>query len=173
MIVLAHWCEHLAQAFEVYVLGWPVGEARGLLGMPFPWLVSSESIHYVYALGTLVGLWVLRLGFVGRAYQWWVAAFWIQVWVHLEHALLAYQGLAGRNFFGSPAPISFLQMVVPRLEVQLLYDAVVTIPMVVALYYHFFPSPDEAALMICTCGSRASAKGQADKSAQGVPRGSA
>jgi hypothetical protein len=35
-IVLAHWAEHLAQAVQVYVLGWPPPEARGVLGMPFP-----------------------------------------------------------------------------------------------------------------------------------------
>ena len=67
-------------------------------------------MHYLYALFTLVALWILRLGFVGRAYKWWMAAFWIQVWVHLEHALLVYQGVTGRNFLGGPAPISFIQI---------------------------------------------------------------
>src|ERR1700730_11882427 len=87
IVVLAHWCEHLAQTFEVYVLGWPIAEARGLLGMPFPWLVSSESMSYACALFTLVALWILRLGFVGSAYKGWVGAFWIQGWVALEPAL--------------------------------------------------------------------------------------
>jgi hypothetical protein len=45
-IVLAHWGEHLLQAFQIYVLGWPVPEARGLVGYFFPVLVSSEILHY-------------------------------------------------------------------------------------------------------------------------------
>lgn len=44
-IVLAHWVEHLGQAFEIYVLGMKVPEARGGLGLIWPWLVSSEAIH--------------------------------------------------------------------------------------------------------------------------------
>ena len=32
VIVLAHWAEHLLQAFQIYGLGWRVPEARGLLG---------------------------------------------------------------------------------------------------------------------------------------------
>jgi hypothetical protein len=32
VIVLAHWAEHLVQAYQVYVLKWPMHEARGVLG---------------------------------------------------------------------------------------------------------------------------------------------
>src|SRR5262249_23320647 len=101
-IVLTHWSEHLLQAFQIYVLHWPIAEARGLLGIPFPWLVQSETLHYIYALVMLVAFWVLRKGFVGRSYYWWMAAFWIQAWHHLEHALLQYQVIVGSNFFGAP-----------------------------------------------------------------------
>ena len=62
-IVLAHWAEHLAQAYQVYVLHWPLAQARGVLGLWFPWLVTSEAMHYGYALIMLVGLWILRRGF--------------------------------------------------------------------------------------------------------------
>src|SRR6186997_2836876 len=65
VIVLAHWAEHLLQAFQIYGLGWPVSESRGLLGLFYPWLVTSEALHYGYALVMLVGLWVLRSGFTG------------------------------------------------------------------------------------------------------------
>ena len=41
VIVLAHWVEHLLQGLQIYVLGWPVPEARGALGLLFPWLVKS------------------------------------------------------------------------------------------------------------------------------------
>jgi len=65
VIVLAHWAEHLLQAFQIYALGWPVPEARGLLGQFYPWLVKSETLHYGYALVMLAGLWILRPGFTG------------------------------------------------------------------------------------------------------------
>src|SRR5947207_3644509 len=50
LIVLAHWAEHLVQAYQVYVLKWPMHQARGVLGQAFPWLVHSEVLHYGYAL---------------------------------------------------------------------------------------------------------------------------
>src|SRR5688572_20949788 len=50
VVVLLHWAEHLTQAFQIYVLGWPVPQSRGFLGQFYPWLVSSEILHYGYAL---------------------------------------------------------------------------------------------------------------------------
>ena len=44
-IVLAHWAEHLAQAYQIYLLGWPRPQAGGFLGLFFPWLVSSELMR--------------------------------------------------------------------------------------------------------------------------------
>ena len=32
LIVLAHWAEHLVQAFQIWVLGWPAPRSRGVLG---------------------------------------------------------------------------------------------------------------------------------------------
>jgi hypothetical protein len=179
-IILVHWAEHLVQSFQVYVLGWSLSDARGVLGMPFPWLVTSESLHYAYALVMLIAFWVLRKGFVGRSYTWWMIAFWIQFWHHIEHALLQYQVIVGHNFFGAPAPISMIQMLgfmegtaptgfnglmfgppkhpfsalmlaVRRVEVHMFYNTIVTFPMVVAMYYHMFPSPGEEAHMGCNC----------------------
>ena len=102
-IVLAHWGEHLFQAFQVYVLNWPLNKSYGMVGLVWPELVKTESLHYGYALFMLVAFWVMRKGFVGRSYYWWMAAFWIQFWHHVEHALLQYQVLAGHNFFGALA----------------------------------------------------------------------
>src|SRR5215210_8440379 len=70
-IVLAHWAEHLLQAFQIYALGWPVPEARGVLGYFYPWLIKSETLHYGYALVMLFGLWVLRPGFTGQRDRQW------------------------------------------------------------------------------------------------------
>ena len=39
----------------------------------------------------LIGIWVLRKGFTGRSHTWWMVAFWIQFWHHIEHLLLITQ----------------------------------------------------------------------------------
>ena len=78
IIVIVHLAEHLVQAYQAYVLAWPLHQARGILGQAFPWLVHSEVLHYGYALIMLIGLWVLLPGFVGRARLWWLAALVIQ-----------------------------------------------------------------------------------------------
>ncbi len=150
-IVLAHWAEHLAQAFQIWVLGWPVPASRGVLGLWFPRLVSTEILHYGYALIMLVGLWILRTGFVGRSRTWWMIAFWIQFWHHIEHALLQAQAIAHHNLFGSPVPTSIVQLWIPRVELHLIYNSAVFIPMVIAMYRHMVPSTEERAVMACTC----------------------
>ena len=105
VIVLAHWGEHLTQAFQIYALGWPVPESRGLLGQFFPWLVKSETLHYGYALVMLVGLFVLRKGFTDvKERRWWTIALAIQFFHHIEHGLLQIQAFTGHRFLRSPGP---------------------------------------------------------------------
>ncbi|MER7500954.1 hypothetical protein AB0L05_04210 [Nonomuraea pusilla] len=149
VIVVAHWAEHLVQAMQVYVWGWPLSEARGVLGMPFPWLVTSEWMHYGYALLMLVGLVLLRKGFTGRSRTWWNISLGIQVWHHLEHLLLLLQKLSGVYLMGRPAPTSILQLVAPRMELHLFYNAVVFAPMVVAMLLHRRPAEQTGAT--CSC----------------------
>lgn len=157
VIVLAHWAEHLAQAFQVYVLNWPIPSSRGVLGLWFPWLVSSETLHYGYALIMLTGLWVFRKGFVGKAYTWWMISFWIQFWHHIEHALLQGQAIAGANLFNSPVPVSIAQLVIPRVELHLIYNTLVFVPMVIAMYRHLVPPHAERARMRCSCALKLAA----------------
>src|SRR6478735_8974699 len=126
-IVLAHWAEHLAQAWQVYVLGWPRPKAGGFLGLIYPWLVSSESLHYGYAIVMLIGIWVLRKGFTGTSRTWWTVALVIQFWHHIEHFLLIWQATTRHNFWGKPVPFSVLQLVIPRVELHLFYNSVVFI----------------------------------------------
>jgi hypothetical protein len=151
VIIIAHWAEHLVQAYQVYVLKWPMHEARGVLGQAFPWLVHSEVLHYGYAVIMLFGLWLFLPGFVGRSRVWWLAALVIQFWHHIEHALLQGQVIAGRTLFGAAAPTSILQLLIPRLELHLFYNTVVFVPMVVAMYYHVFPRASDRAAMRCSC----------------------
>ena len=152
VIVLAHWAEHLAQAWQIYYFGWPRPQANGVLGLFFPWLVASEVLHYGYALVMLVGIWVLRKGFTGTSRKWWTVSLVIQFWHHIEHAVLQWQALTHHNWIGSPVPVSFLQMLFPksRVEIHLFYNSVVFIPMMVAMYYHMFP-PTEEERAACTC----------------------
>ena len=155
VIVLAHWAEHLLQAYQIYALGWPVPEARGVLGYFYPWLIKSEVLHYGYALVMLAGLWVLRTGFTGtNDRQWWNIALGIQFFHHFEHLLLQIQAATGHNFFGRPVPTSIAQIWVPRVELHLFYNAIVFIPMVVAMYHHMFPSAPDGANQQCTCAWR-------------------
>lgn len=151
VVVLAHWAEHLFQTFQIYVLGWPVPDARGVIGYFFPVLISSELLHYGYALVMLAGLWALRPGFSGlEDRRWWSIALAIQFFHHVEHFLLQGQYLLGQNLFDRPVPTSIAQLWVPRVELHLFYNTIVFIPMIVAMYYHLFP-PAEARRPACTC----------------------
>ena len=152
VIVLAHWAEHLLQAFQIYALGWPVPQARGVLGVFFPWVIRSEILHYGYALVMLAGLWILRPGFIGTLdRRWWTMALAIQFFHHIEHALLQGQAILGQNLFGRPVPTSLAQLWVPRVELHLFYNTIVFVPMVIAMYFHMFPPASEARKPQCTC----------------------
>ncbi|GIF72123.1 hypothetical protein [Asanoa siamensis] len=150
-VVVAHWAEHLVQAYQIYVQGRPRPQARGVLGQFYPWLVTSEWLHYGYAIVMLVGLFLLLPGFVGRARTWWTIALVIQFWHHIEHLLLLIQAQAGTTFFGAAVPTSVLQLVMPRVELHLFYNSVVFIPMVIAVYLHLRPNRREAEAMTCSC----------------------
>lgn len=159
-IVLAHWAEHLTQAVQVFVLGWPRPESRGVLGQFFPWLAKSEVLHYGYALVMLIGLFLLRPGFMGRSRTWWTASLVIQFWHHIEHLLLQGQYILHKNLFGSPVPTSVLQWALfqmggakhqYRVELHLFYNTIVFIPMIIAMYLHMYPSKEELAAHPPTC----------------------
>ncbi|GAB7045912.1 hypothetical protein [Catenuloplanes indicus] len=156
VVVLAHWAEHLVQAYQIWVLGWPRPQSRGVLGQFWPWLVSSEWMHYLYALVMLIGLFLLRPGFVGRARTWWTIALAIQFWHHIEHLLLLLQAQTGRFLAGEAVPTSVLQLVLPRVELHLFYNSVVFVPMVIAMYLHLRPHAAELERMACSCAAPAS-----------------
>lgn len=154
VVVIGHWAEHIAQGIQIYALGWKLPDARGLLGLPFPALISSEWLHYGYALVMLVALWTLRRGFAGRSRQWWNLALGLQFWHHIEHLLLLLQAQTGWRLAGQKVPTSVIQLLVPRVELHLFYNTIVTIPMIVAVVLHRRASAAEHALTGCTCGLR-------------------
>ena len=105
----------------------------------------------------LAGLWLLRPGFTGtKDRQWWTIALGIQFFHHFEHLLLQMQAILGYNFFGRPVPTSIVQLWVPRVELHLFYNTIVFIPMVIAMYYHMFPSSPDArsARRVASAGHR-------------------
>jgi hypothetical protein len=157
-VVLAHWAEHIAQAAQIHVFGWERPKAGGVLGLAFPWLVTSEWLHYGFAVVMLLAFVALRHGFVGRARTWWMVALWTQVWHHFEHFLLLMQALTGANMLGKPAPTSVAQLVFPRVELHLFYNAIVFVPMVVAMVRHLWPNAAERGEMHCGCALPALAK---------------
>jgi hypothetical protein len=164
-VVVAHWAEHLVQAYQVWVLDRPRPAARGLLGQFFPWLVTSEWLHYGYAIVMLAGLVLLRPGFAGRARTWWTVALVIQFWHHIEHLLLLIQAQTHSFFFGADVPTSVAQLVVPRVELHLFYNSIVFIPMVVAVYLHLRPNERERRAASCSCVDRRPARNAAPPSA--------
>jgi hypothetical protein len=151
LIVLAHWGEHLVQAYQIYVMHWPRPKAGGILGLWYPWLITSEWLHYGYAIVMLIGIWVLRKGFTGLALKWWTIALVIQFWHHIEHLLLLIQAFRHHNFWNKPVPFSVLQLFIPRVELHLFYNAVVFVPMVIGMYYHMFPPENEVNTATCNC----------------------
>jgi hypothetical protein len=157
VIVLGHWAEHVAQAIQVYLLHWPRPTAGGLLGLAFPWLVTSEWLHYGYAVVMMIAFILLRHGFTGSARTWWNTAMWIQIWHHFEHLLLLVQALTGAYLLGAKVPTSIAQLVFPRIELHLFYNTIVFIPMVVAMVKHLRPKPEELARMRCSCAMVATA----------------
>ena len=150
-VVIAHWAEHLVQAYQIWVLDRPRPLAGGVVGQWYPWLIKAEWLHYGYAIVMLLFLFLLRPGFTGRARTWWTVALALQFWHHIEHLLLLIQAQTGVYLAGAAAPTSVLQLFLPRVELHLFYNSVVFIPMVIAMYLHVRPTPAEQAAAPCTC----------------------
>jgi hypothetical protein len=153
-LVLFHWLEHLVQAYQFFVMRWSRSMSMGMLGMYYPWLMQSEVLHYGFALVMLLGLWMLRKAFTGTSRTWWMVAFWIQFWHHFEHFILFYQAQTRQFWFGGAVPTSVGQIWIPRIELHLIYNALVFIPMVFAMYYHVYPPSRDAVKATCACARR-------------------
>jgi hypothetical protein len=152
-VTFFHLSEHLAQVFQLWILGWKRPECLGLIGLWQPWLMKTEWLHYGHALFMLLGLALLRPSILGKALWWWNIAFVIQFWHHIEHALLLGQAIIRDNLSGFVAPVSIAQVIaqyfsgrpfvgqpwLPRIELHLFYNLIVFIPMMIALYFHRFP----------------------------------
>ena len=103
-------------------------------------------MHYFYAIVMLAGLIYLRQHFDGRARAWWNAATRAPGLASPRAPAPARPGGAiapalgqaalSHPLFGAAKPTSIVQLVIPRVELHLFYNAVVFTPMVVAMYLH-------------------------------------
>ena len=139
LIIVAHWLEHVLQIYQIYALGWAPSTAGGILGVIYPQLIESESLHFFYDFVQWAGIVILRSGFQGRARTIWTLALVIQTWHYIEHVLLMGQYLTGHFLFGAPHQISILQLWFPRAELHFVYNLLVFIPMVIAVHYYVKP----------------------------------
>jgi hypothetical protein len=149
--IFAHMAEHVVQVIQIYGLGQAIPDSRGIAGQWFPWLAKSQSMHYFYAIYTLLGLVLLAPAFQGQARFWWMVALAFQFWHHLEHVLLLFQRVTGNFFFGEAVPTSIVQVIIPRVELHLLYNTLVFVPMIIALIEHFYPRSFEDVSPVCDC----------------------
>jgi hypothetical protein len=122
-VVIAHFVEHLAQLFELFIFGWDRPDCLGFLGLWQPGLMRSEWLHYLYALSMLIGLYWLRKQVNNH---WWTRTIHLQHYHHIEHLLLLVQAMLGLKATGIGG-IWF-----PRIELHFFYNLVVMIPMMLA-----------------------------------------
>ena len=150
-IVLAHWGEHLAQAYQIWVMGWPIPKANGILGLWYPWLIKSEGA----ALRLRTGDADRHLGAAqGIRRPQPTPGGWSRSGsssgTTSSTCLLITQATIHHNLMGKPVPYSIIQFFIPRVQLHLFYNSIVFIPMVIAMYYHMFP-PEGEAPAACSC----------------------
>jgi hypothetical protein len=143
VIVLGHWLEHLSQVYQIYVLGWLPKMSGGVLGLWFPWLSSSEVLHFTYNLLLWGGILLLQPGFRGAARRWWNVALLVQSWHFFEHILLQVQWLSGVYLFGATKQISIGELWFPRPELHFVYNLIVFAPLVLGMIAYFRPPPGD------------------------------
>ena len=147
LIIVGHWTEHVLQIYQIYALGWSPDKAGGLVGLVYPGLVESETLHFVYDLIQWTGILILLPGFKGRARQFWIVSMVIQSWHYIEHVLLMGQYLTGYYLFGAAHQISILELWFPRAELHFTYNLLVYIPMVIAIHYYLQPKLEALAAL--------------------------
>lgn len=150
-IVIAHWIEHLVQAFQVYILRMPTPQAGGFLGYLLPETNKNETLHWTYAIVMFAGLLLLRRGFTDKSKMWWNLAIWIMAWHLFEHTFLFCQYWSGHYFFSSSSPTSVLQVFFPRVELHLIYNMLVMLPILAALSSHWFNASEAKDEEKCNC----------------------
>ena len=135
LVAGGHFTEHLVQIGQVYLLGWPIRKAGGILGLWFPGLATSEVLHTAYNSAQLTGLILLAPGFrgTGWARRFWTIAIVAQSWHFLEHVLLQVQYLTGYYLFEMVRQTSLLELFFPRVELHFVYNLLAFTPTFIAI----------------------------------------
>ncbi|QPC84942.1 hypothetical protein G4Y79_11405 [Phototrophicus methaneseepsis] len=136
VLVLCHFSEHMLQVYQAFVLQWARADSGGLIGLWRPDLASSEVLHFTYNAFQLFGLLVLLGGFTGRARFWWKIAIAAQAWHFFEHVLLQTQYITKAYLYGAEKQMSLLEAFLPRIELHFIYNMLVVLPTLIALYYY-------------------------------------
>jgi hypothetical protein len=68
--------------------------------------------------------------------------------------MLLAQTTVNKILFGSSEPTTILQLVIPRGELHLVYNAVVFVPVLVAVYFHLYSPGREVQASTCGCSHR-------------------
>ena len=137
VVVLGHFSEHIVQVYQIYGLGWLPSEAGGILGLKFPFLVTSEWLHIFYNGLTWIGVMLLRHGFKNKGKLWWNITILFATWHLFEHLILQYQYMTGDFWFGRAVQTGIGQLWFPRPELHFVYNMLVFTPMMIAYYYAF------------------------------------
>ena len=136
VLIVTHFVEHVLQLIQAAVLAWPRAEAGGLLGLWSPQLLTNESLHFSYNLMQLVGLLVLYYHVNQRTRFWWRIAILVQLWHFFEHFLLQSQFLTGIFLFSATQQTGVGELLMPRLELHFIYNALVFIPTMIGVYVY-------------------------------------
>lgn len=134
-LMIAHWLEHLFQAYQVYVMHMDRACALGMLGMKYPWLIRTESLHFGFALFTFVGIIYAGWHYFESKFatKMWALGLVTAAWHLFEHVLLFSQAVSHSYLFGRSQPISIIQLIVPRIELHLFYNSIITFFILFAL----------------------------------------
>lgn len=149
--ILFHMLEHVTQAVQVFVLDVDRADALGLLGMWMADLIRGETLHFGFAVYTLLSILLVGGSAVGMARTFGLLAVAVQAWHLFEHSLLIFQRTTDHFFFGASEPTSIAQLLIPRVELHFMYNGVVFSAIVIALLLHAFPPRGEAIRSRCGC----------------------
>lgn len=136
VVVGLHFAEHILQLYQFAVLGWARPASGGLLGLWAPQLAMAELLHFGYNSFQLIGLLALLGGFKGRARTFWIIAIVLQGWHWFEHALLQLQWITKIYLYNGPKQMSVLEVFLPRIELHFIYNMLVVIPTLIAVYLY-------------------------------------
>jgi len=129
IIVLIHFCEHLAQVYQLYFLNWPRLDCLGLIGLKYPLLIQNELLHYFFAIYMLVGMNYFYYKVTNKF--WWNVGIGIQTYHYLEHVILLNQWL---NKIPLKDRISIGSFLLPRLELHFVYNLIVSLCMLLSIF---------------------------------------